>query len=107
MSNPGQSVPTPTGEFQAHFGGAPGSSDLAAECKKWENLCGKLLAEREKMRTEAAQMRQEFDLCKKSLYYLVFKDETPDFDLEVALSHIGDKPTLEELISQLEHAPGK
>jgi hypothetical protein len=34
MSNPTQSVPTPTGEFQAHFDGPPGSADVAAVCKK-------------------------------------------------------------------------
>jgi hypothetical protein len=107
MSNPIQSVPTPMGEFQAHFGGPPGSSDLAAECKKWENLCADLLAQREKLRAELAQMCREFDICKKSLYHLVFKNDAADFDLELALSHIDDKPTLEELIAQLEHAPGK
>jgi hypothetical protein len=106
MSNPIQSMPTPTGEFQAHFGGPPGSSDLVADCKKWEKLCGELLAEREKMRADAAKMRREFDLCKKSLYHVVFKDAKNDFDLEVALAHLNDKPTLEELIAQLEQAPG-
>ena len=30
MSNPIQSMPTPTGEFQTHFGSRPGSPDVAA-----------------------------------------------------------------------------
>ncbi len=107
MSSPIQAIPTSTGEFQASLGGPLGSADLVAECKRLENLCRELSAEREKLRAELAQMRREFGACKKSLYYLVFKDDKPDFDLEFALSHVDDKPTLEELIAQLEHAPGK
>lgn len=107
MSNPIPMIPTPTAEFQAHFGGPPGSSDLAADCKKWEKLCGDLLAERERLRAELVHTKKEYEVCRKSLYHVVFKNDSPDFDLAVAMSHVDDKPTLEELIAQLEHAPGK
>jgi hypothetical protein len=107
MSNSTQSLPTPTGAPQAHFGGPPGSSDLAAECKKWENLCGELLAEREKLRAELMHTRREYDTCRKSLFHLVFKGDRADFDPELAVAHVNDKPTIEELLAGLERTPGK
>jgi|ERR1017187_9844225 hypothetical protein len=111
MANPFQSIPTPVGEFQAHFGGPPGSSDLAAECKKWEKLCGELLAEREKLREELAQMGRMYDACAKSLFHLKCKDYSPpDFTEEetaAALAHVDDKPTILELIAELQNTPKK
>ena len=107
MSNPIQSMPTPTGEFQARFGGPPGSSGLAADCKNWENLCGELLADRHKLREELARSQRERDQYLKSLYHLLCKDYKPDFDRETAFAHIDDKPTIQELIAELERAPGK
>jgi hypothetical protein len=106
MSNPSQAIPTPTGEFQAHFGGPPGSSDVAADCKKWENLCGELLAEREKLRADLMQTRREYDVCRKSLFHLVFKDDGGGFDPALAFAHVDDKPTIEELIAGLERTAG-
>ena len=106
MSTPIRSMPTPTGEYQTHFGSPPGSSSLAADCKNWENLCGKLLAEREKLRAELAQMRREYDACRKTLFHFQCRDYTPpDFDREQAFAHIDDKPTVEELIAELQNAP--
>jgi hypothetical protein len=107
MSNPSQSMPTPSGEFQAHFGGPPGSSDVAADCKKWENLCGELLAEREKLRDEFTQMQREYDACRLTLFHQWCKDYKPDYDREVGFAHLDDKPTLQELIAELENAPEK
>ncbi len=107
MSNPNQSVPTPTGEFQLHFGTAPDSSDAAAECKNWEKLCGELLAEREKLRTELAKSQRESASYRKSLIHLLRKDFNDDFDVNLAFAHLDDKPTIEELIAELEQAPGK
>jgi hypothetical protein len=52
---------TPTHEFQSHFGTAPGLPDPVAECKKWENLCGELLAERQKLRDDLANAETERD----------------------------------------------
>jgi hypothetical protein len=101
MSNPVPMIPTPTGEFQARFGGPPSLSDLAAECRKWEKLCGELLAERERLRAELVHTKKEFEVCRKSLYYVVFKDDKVVFDPALAFAHIDDKPTLEELIAGL------
>jgi hypothetical protein len=105
MSNPIQSIPTPTGEFQAHFGGPPGSSDFAAECKKWEKLCGELLVEREKLRAELANLQGEHDACRSSLLHLAWKDYKLDMDEAVGFAHLDDKPSLRELIAELENAP--
>jgi hypothetical protein len=103
MSIPIQSAPTPAGEFQAHFGGPPGSSDIAAVCKKWENLCGDLLVEREQMREDLAKTRRERDQYLKSLYHLLCKDYMPPkFDKEEAFAHLDDHPTIEEIIAELE-----
>lgn len=98
MSNPIQSMPTATGEFQAHFGGSPGSSDLAAECKKWEKLCGELLADRQKL-------REELDACRRTLLRFHCENYQPDFDAQAALAHIDDEPSLEQLIAELRSAP--
>jgi hypothetical protein len=108
MSNPIQNIPTPTGEFQAYFGGPP-SSDLAAECKKWETLCGELLAEREKLRGQLAQVSTEYEACKKSLFHIHCKDYQPAFtkaDVADALTKANEKPTVRDIIDELTNAQG-
>jgi hypothetical protein len=107
MSNLNQTIPTPSVEFRSHFGGPPGISDAAGDCKNWEKLCGELIAERERLRSELAQMRREYEACQKSLFQLICKDYKPDYDREVAFAHIDDKPTVEELIAELRSAPEK
>ena len=107
MSNPIQAIPTPTGEFQAHFGGSPGSADLAADCKQWEKLCGELLAERAKLNTELNELRQMYDACSKTLFHLQCKEWKFEFDQSAhddALAHIDDKPTVAEIIAELQNA---
>ena len=107
MSNPIQAIPTPTGECQAHFGAPPGSPDPSADCQKWENLCGELLAEREELRAELLQMRRDYDVCRKSLFHMICRDYKPDFDEKIGFAHVDDKPTLRGLIAELENAPEK
>jgi hypothetical protein len=108
MSNPIQSLPTPTGEFQAHFGGPPGASDAKAECKKWETLCGELLAERQKLRDEYAQLKRKYDACTKALCELKFKDyDPPVITDEEALACLDQNPTLDEIIQEWANTPGK
>jgi hypothetical protein len=102
MSNPIQSVPTPTGEFQAHFGGPPGSSDLAADCKKWENLCGELLAERQRLREDLAKTQSEREQYLKSLYHLLCKDYVCPYTKEELFANAIFEPTMEEIIAELE-----
>jgi hypothetical protein len=107
MSNPIHSMPTPSGEFATHFGAPPGSSDTAADCKNWEKLCGELLAEREKLRAELTKLHHECKSYKRSLIHLMSKDFDPSFDKELAFAHADDKPTIQEIIAELEQAPGK
>ena len=108
MSNPIQSLPTPTGEFQAHFGGPPGWPDAVAECKKWEKLCADLLAERENLREELSQMERMYDACAKSLFHLKCKDYTPpEITNEEALAYLNEQPTLDQIIEKLKNTPEK
>lgn len=103
MSSPISSTRSPGGEFQHHFGGPPGAGDVAADCKKWEQLCGELLAEREKLRDQLERMRTERDRYRKSLGHLVCKDLLePEFTKEEMLAFVDRAPPLEELIAELE-----
>ena len=108
MSDSIQSPSTPIGEFQAHFGSVPGSADAVAECKKWEKLCAELLADREKLREELTQMQRMYDACAKSLFHLQCKDWVPPViskeELEKALANVDTKPTILDLIAELEAA---
>jgi hypothetical protein len=96
------STSTPTSEFQSHFGNAPGLPDAAAECKKWESLCAELIAEREKLREELDRSQEQCELYRKSLLYQFAKDYQPTFTKEEALAHADGRPTLQELISELD-----
>ncbi|MBI2808088.1 MAG: hypothetical protein HYX68_24145 [Planctomycetes bacterium] len=107
MSNPISPGPTPIGEFQSHFGGPPGSSDLQAECKKWEKLCADLLAQRETLRAELAEKQAECEMYRRSMFHNLCKDYKPDVDEAIGFAHMDDKPTVQELIAELESAPGK
>lgn len=107
MSTPIQSIPTSTGEFQAHFGSAPGTTDAVAECKKWERLCAEVIAERERLREELAKAQRDCDLYRKSLFREMCKDYKPDYDRSVAFAHLDDTPTVQEIITELERAPEK
>ena len=59
MSSPTQAIPNPVGIYKAHFGTLPGSQDPKAECEKWERLCGELLAERARLKSELEALRLE------------------------------------------------
>jgi hypothetical protein len=99
--------PTPAGEFQSHFGGTPGASDPASECKKWETLCGTLLAERESLRAELAKSQADCLQFRNALLQRFRAEFKPDdFDEAVGFAHLKDKPTLRELIAELECNPG-
>lgn len=101
MSNPIQSLPTPTGEFQAHFGGPPGSSDFAAECKKWEKLCAELLADRQELREELAKVQTERDGFYKALMRAECANYVCPYTMEELLANAVYEPTLPEIIANL------
>ena len=102
MSNPIQTVSTPTGEYQSHFGGPPGSADAVAECKKWEDLCADLLAERRKLREDLATAQSQRDQYLKSLYHLSCKDYVCPYTKEELFANAVYKPSIEDLIAELD-----
>lgn len=122
MSNPIQSMPTPTGEitmsnpsppssmpvgdFQAPPS-APSTPETGVETKNWESRFGELLKERDHLREELDKVKRERDQYLKSLYYFLRKEPQIDFDRATAFAHIDDKPAIEEMIADFERAPGK
>jgi hypothetical protein len=102
MSNILPSAPTATGEFQAQFGSPPGSSDLTAECKKWEKLCGELLADRQKLREELAKLRAERDAYYKALMRAECENYVCPHSKEELFANAIYEPTIPELLAELE-----
>lgn len=99
-------APTPTHEFQTHFGTPPGLPDPVAECKKWEKLCGELLAERQKLREDLANTQVERDRYIKSVSHLMSKDYVCPYTDEELLSCVDRQPPLRDLIAELERDVG-
>ena len=109
MANPIETISTPTGEYQAHFGSFPGSSDAVTECKKWQDLCADLLAERDTLRAALAQVTKEYDACKKTLLRLHCSDYQPTFtkaDVDAAIAKLNAAPTVQDIINKIENAQG-
>ena len=110
MSAPTMSGPSASGEFQLQFGSPPGSPDVVAECKKWERLCADLLAERETLRAELARVHEECETYRRSLFHHFAKDYQPTFtekERDEAILRVNDRPTLQDIINEIEHAPEK
>jgi hypothetical protein len=107
MSIPIQIGPAAMGAFQSHFGSQPGSPDAAAECRKWASLCEELLAEREKLRAELAKAQALTEMYGNALLQQFAEDYEPTFTKEEALACLDVKPTIEEIIAELENAPRK
>ena len=103
MSDSLSSVPTPTGEFQAHFGGPPGSRDAAAECKKWEKLCGELLQEREKLRAELAHAQRERDAFQTAVMRLECENYQSPLTKEELFAGAVYEPTIPSMLERLKN----
>src|SRR5688572_3912534 len=88
---------TARGIFQAHFGAPPGSQDAKTECEKWQRLCDELLADRERLRAELEKARLD-RIC---------KDFKPQFTMEEVYSQVDRETTIEQIITELEHAAEK
>ncbi len=88
---------TAVGVFQAHFGALPGSQDARAECERWERLCEQLLADRERLRAELEKARLD-KIC---------KDFKPNLTMEMVYSQVDRATTMDQIISELEHAGEK
>lgn len=95
MSTVNTSNPNPANEFQGQFGTPPGSLDPKAECEKWQQLCGKLLAERERLRAELDKARVEKIIAEWNLEPVGTMDE-------VYATVVRDQ-TIDELIAELEN----
>ena len=79
------------------------TSDLAAECKKWEQRCAQMIEERERLRAELAKMKAECELYRKSLFRQMCKEYTPpNFTKEEMLAFVDQAPPLQEFIAELE-----
>ena len=59
MSNLVKTPLTPAAVFKLHFGTRPGTQDAGTECAMWERLCGKLLAEHERLLAKIEKERLE------------------------------------------------
>jgi hypothetical protein len=105
MADPVQNVPTPIGEYQAHFGGPPGDTDAVAECKKWEKLCGELLVERERLRSELAKTQTERDQYFKALMRAECENYTCSATADELLANAIYEPTIPELLAALAKDP--
>jgi hypothetical protein len=80
--------------------GKNGSSTGSAAEERCQQLCDELRDEMGKMSRELAAVQAERDQYLKALYALTREDI--DFDKKTLLAELGQKPTLEELISELE-----
>ena len=94
MSSFVQANPNPVGEFQSQFGAPPGTQDPKAECEKWQQLCGRLLADRERLRAELEQARLE----------KIFGewDQEPVLSMEQVYAQVERTTTLDQIIADLE-----
>jgi hypothetical protein len=99
MSNP---IPTPMGEFQAQFGSAPGSADIVAECKKWENLCADLLVQRQTLREALAKAQVARDNYQKALMRAECEHYVCPYTKEELFADAIYEPTIPELLEELE-----
>ena len=85
-----------------------GTSDLAAECKKWEQRCAQMIEERERLRAELAKTQAECDLYRKSLFHQLCKDYSPpNVTREEVLARLDAEPSIQEIIAEFENLPEK
>jgi hypothetical protein len=69
--------------------------------RKWQRLYEETRKERNRLRKELAQVKKERDTYRKAVGTLM-SQEPIEFTREEAFAQIGRKPSLEDLISELE-----
>jgi hypothetical protein len=80
-----------------------GAAEVSAESKAWEERCAELTQERDQLREDLAKAQSERDSYLKSLYYFLRKDAPPpDFTKEELFAHADDKPSIHDVIAELE-----
>jgi BMFP domain-containing protein YqiC len=77
----------------------------AAGQQHWERLYRQVTEERDRLLAEIETLRQERDLYRKSLSAVMREDFT--FDKQTLLTRDPSKPTLEQLLKELELARGR
>jgi hypothetical protein len=107
MSSPTDSIPTPVTEFQSSIGMPPGGTDARAECKQWERVCGELIAQREQLRTELVRVQAERDAYFKAWWKLECSTYQSPYTKDELFSFLDQKPTVQEVIDELDHAREK
>lgn len=108
MSNTNQSVAIPISETPVPVGGLPGSRTADVEGQRWEKLCGELLAEREMLRDELANLKSERDQYLKSLYHYIRKDAPPlTFTKEEVFAAIQNEQSFGDLVAELQKQYGQ
>ena len=81
----------------------PTATNGATESMTWEKRCAEVTAERDRLREELARITSERDSYLKSLYYYLRKEASPpNFTKEELFAHVGDKPTIYDVIAELE-----
>lgn len=98
MSTSIQQPATPFGEFQAHFGTAPGTQDAKAECERWQRLCAELLAERDRLRTELAKEQAAHE---RTVLAMMRDEVDPNLTREEIYASIDRETSFEQLIEEL------
>src|SRR6476620_7157091 len=93
MSNPVESLVQPAHEFQTRFGAPPDVQKPEAEVERWMQMCKELLEERDRLRAERDELRRAV--------LALTREEIP-FTREEVFASIGQKPTIRELIEELE-----
>ena len=85
-------------EFEGRFQSTSGSGAVKKELARWQELCRELLAERERMRAELAQVREERDQYIQRVYYLI-REDVP-FTREEVFASLGKSPSIEDWIKK-------
>lgn len=95
--------PTVAAEFEARFQQPPVASPHDQEMARWQQMCKELIEERERLRAELAQTKSERDEFRRALIAPFAAKEVP-FAKEEALASLDERPTLHELIEELDRA---
>jgi outer membrane protein TolC len=93
-------------ECQARFGSVPGAEQFKAELERAMELGKELVRERDRLQGELVRAEAERDGYLRALARYMAKEfpELRDIDENALRAQVVQKPTLAELIAELEHA---
>src|SRR5437016_3294997 len=83
---------------------ADAASPVASQ-QRWERLYRQISEERDRLQAEVETLREERDLYRKSLSAVMREEFT--FDKQTLLTRDPSRPTLEQLLKELEQARGR